>query len=89
MGYHAGMTRTTVTIDDEKLAALRQLAAERGVSVSCLVREAVEEKLLRQPLRQPLPRKRRRFSALGTGSSKEGPFGRDLGDVEMEFPSWR
>ena len=79
------MTRTTVTIDDEKMDLLRSLAAERGVSVSCLVREAVSEKLAGQPL----PRKRRRFSALGMGSSKEGPFGRDLGDVEMEFPSWR
>ena len=85
MGYHEGMTRTTVTIDANKLAALRQLAAERGVSVSRLVREAVDEKLAMLPL----PRKGRRFSALGMGASKEGPFGRDLGDVEMEFPSWR
>ena len=43
------MTRTTVTIDDEKLDALRTLAAERGVSVSCLVREAIDEKLSKRP----------------------------------------
>lgn len=79
------MARTTVTIGDEKLAALRQLAAERGVSVSRLVREAVEEKLAQQPL----PGKQRRFSALGMGSSTEGPFGRDLGDVDPEYPPFR
>ena len=43
------MTRTTVTIDDEKLEALRSLAAERGVSMSCIVREAVSEKLAKRP----------------------------------------
>ena len=79
------MTRTTVTIDDEKLDALRSLAAERGVSVSCLVREAVDEKLSKQPGKG----RRRRLSALGMGSSKEGPTARELGDVATEYPSWR
>ena len=51
------MTRTTVTIDDEKMDLLRSLAAERGVSVSCLVREAVDEKLAwyRPPGERPKP----------------------------------
>ena len=79
------MTRTTVTIDDEKLDALRGLAAERGVSVSCLVREAIDEKLSK---RSGL-RRRRRLSALGMGTSKEGPTARDLGDADTEYPSWR
>ena len=79
------MTRTTVTIDDEKLDKLRSLAAERGVSVSCLVREAIDEKLSKWPgLRQ-----RKRLSALGMGSSKEGPAARELGDADTEYPSWR
>ena len=79
------MTRTTVTIDDEKLDALRTLAAERGVSVSCLVREAVDEKLSKQPR----PGRRPKPSALGMGFSKDGPTARELGDVDPEYPSWR
>ena len=59
------MTRTTVTIDDEKLDALRNLAAERGVSVSCLVREAVDEKLSKRPAREPRGKPR----SLGSGRS--------------------
>ena len=121
-GTIEGMTRTTVTIDDEKLDALRTLAAERGVSVSCLVREAVDEKLSKQPLPGPRPKPRalgmgdsgysdtselasdfgeiveaglevvsarRRFSALGLGSSKEVPTARELGDVDPEYPPFR
>ena len=79
------MTRTTVTIDDEKLDALRSLAAERGVSVSCLVREAIDDKLSKRPA----PTRRRRLSALGMGSSKEGPTARELGDANPEIPPWR
>ena len=79
------MTRTTVTIDDEKLSELRSLAAERGVSVSCLVREAIDEKLSKRPVRRKQPRP----LALGTGYSKEGPTARELGDVDPEYPPWR
>ena len=52
------MPRTTVTIDGDKLDLLRQLAAERGVSVSRLVREAVDAKLAwyRPPGERPKPR---------------------------------
>lgn len=85
MGYTGNMTRTTVTIDDEKLDALRTLAAERGVSVSCLVREAIDEKLSKRPR----PGKRPRFSALGMGSSKESPTAREMGDITPEIPPWR
>ncbi|MCY3603987.1 MAG: ribbon-helix-helix protein, CopG family [Chloroflexi bacterium] len=80
------MTRTTVTIDDKKLNELRSLAAERGVSVSCLVREAIDEKLSKRPSPEG---RRRRLSALGTGYSKEGPTARELGDVDPEIPPWR
>ncbi len=85
MGYYGNMTRTTVTLDDEKLEALRTLAAERGVSVSCLVREAIDEKLSKK-LR---PRERPRLSALGMGSSKDGPTAREMGDITPEIPPWR
>jgi hypothetical protein len=59
------MTRTTFTLDDEKLDALRTLAAERGVSVSCLVREAVDEKLSDTASLRPRAKPR----SLGTGRS--------------------
>ncbi len=65
MGYYGNMTRTTVTLDDEKLEALRTLAAERGVSVSCLVREAIDEKL--SDGLEPDPKEKPR--SLGTGRS--------------------
>ena len=89
MGYTGNMTRTTVTIDDEKLDALRTLAAERGVSVSCLVREAIDEKLSKRPSPVSGTRKRPRFSALGMGSSKDGPTAREMGDITPEIPPWR
>lgn len=80
------MTRTTVTIDDKKLDELRSLAAERGVSVSRLVREAIDEKLSKRP--SPKGR-RNRLNALGMGYSKEGPTARELGHADPEIPPWR
>ena len=62
------MTRTTVTIDDEKLDALRSLAAKRGVSVSCLVREAIDEKLSKRPP----PDQGDKPRSVGTGRSGHG-----------------
>ncbi|MCY3881021.1 MAG: ribbon-helix-helix protein, CopG family [Chloroflexi bacterium] len=82
------MTRTTFTIDDEKLEELRSLAEERGVSVSCLVREAIEEKLSKRPPegRREKPR------SLGSGRSGH----RDTSQLASEGlgalgppPSWR
>ena len=79
------MTRTTVTIDDKKLDELRSLAAERGVSVSRLVREAIDEKLSKRPpgRQQPKP------LALGMGRSKDAIPARDLTDADLEYPPWR
>lgn len=82
MGYHEGMTRTTVTIDANKLAALRQLAAERGVSVSCLVREAVDEKLANQPLYGPRPRPHLgTFDSGDTGYPPLSELASDFGEI--------
>ncbi len=79
------MTRTTVTLDAEKLDALRTLAAERGVSVSCLVREAIDEKLSHK-LR---PRKRPKPSSLGMVHAPDATPARKLGDTTPEIPPWR
>ncbi len=76
------MARTTVTIGDEKLAALRQLAAERGVSVSRLVREAVEEKLAGQPLPGPRPKPRLGlFDSGDTGYPPLSELASDFGEI--------
>lgn len=79
------MTRTTVTIDDEKMDLLRSLAAERGVSVSCLVREAVDEKLAwyRPPGTRPKPK------GLGMGYSNGGPSARELTEADPGDLAWR
>lgn len=39
------MDRTTLSIPDELRERLRRLAAERGVSMAAIVREAIDEKL--------------------------------------------
>ena len=82
------MTRTTVTIDDEKLEALRSLAAERGVSVSCLVREAIDDKLSKRPIRVV----RQKPQSLGSGRSGHKDTSRiasqGLGALGPP-PSWR
>ena len=74
------MTRTTVTLDAEKLDALRTLAAERGVSVSCLVREAIDEKLSKRPLpgKRPKPRSLGSFSS---GRSDLSELASDFGEI--------
>lgn len=74
------MTRTTVTLDAEKLEALRTLAAERGVSVSCLVREAVDEKLSKRPLkgRREKPRS---LGSFASGHSDTSALASDFDEI--------
>lgn len=54
------MTRTTITIDDEVRGRLRRIAADRGVSMATIIREAIDEKADRLA---PRPR------SLGIGAS--------------------
>ncbi|MBV9196080.1 MAG: ribbon-helix-helix protein, CopG family [Solirubrobacterales bacterium] len=54
------MQRTTLMLPDGLRDRLRQIAAERGISMATLIREALEESLARA---RPMPR------SLGVGSS--------------------
>lgn len=74
------MDRTTLTIPPQLRARLRKLAAERGVSMATIVREAIDEKLVSA---RPRPR------SLGIGASGVADTGRESGDVRPEPRSWR
>jgi Ribbon-helix-helix protein, copG family len=74
------MERTTITIPDELRTRLRRLAAERGVSMATIVREAIDEKLAGV---RPRPR------SLGLGSSGVGDGARKSADERPEPRSWR
>jgi hypothetical protein len=74
------MARTTITIDDETRRRLRRLAAERGVSMAALIREAIDEKASRL---SPKPR------SLGMGASGMSDTARLTGEERPEPRSWR
>lgn len=74
------MQRTTIAIPAELLDQLRQMAAEQGVSVASLVRQAIEQKTKD---RRPRPR------SLGLGASGHTDTARRTGD-EWAIPRpWR
>jgi plasmid stability protein len=58
--YHYGVERTTIMLPDALRERLRVLAAERGVSMATLVREALEETVANA---RPKPR------SIGIGAS--------------------
>lgn len=74
------MDRTTLTIPPELRARVRQLAAERGVSMATIVREALDDKLAAS---RPVPR------SLGIGASGLRDTARRAGDDRPEPRSWR
>jgi len=74
------MDRTTLTIPAELRARLRRLAAERGVSMATIVREAIDEKLAGA---RPRPR------SLGAGASGATDIARRSGDERPAPRSWR
>lgn len=74
------MSRTTITIDDEVRRRLRRIAAERGVSMATIIREAIDEKADRLP---PRPR------SLGIGASGTADTARRSGEERPEPRSWR
>ena len=74
------MHRTTITIDDEVRRRLRRIAAERGVSMATIIREAIDEKADRLT---PRPR------SLGVGASGTKDTARRSADQRPEPRSWR
>ncbi|MBA2336280.1 MAG: ribbon-helix-helix protein, CopG family [Acidimicrobiia bacterium] len=74
------MERTTLTIPEALRARLRRLAAERGVSMATLVREAIDEKLAGV---RPVPQ------SLGVGTSNATDAARRSADERPAPRSWR
>ncbi len=74
------MNRTTFTIDDDTRRRLRRIAAERGVSMATIIREAIDEKVERLA---PKPR------SLGIGASGTSDTARRSGDDRPEPRAWR
>jgi hypothetical protein len=74
------MNRTTLTLDEAVRRRLRRLAAERGVSMATLIREAIDEKV-----EQLAPRPR----SLGVGASGTTDTARRTADDRPEPRAWR
>jgi plasmid stability protein len=74
------MERTTLMLPDETRERLRLIAAERGVSMATVIREAIEDKVATY---RPRPR------SLGIGASGIPDTARTSGDVRPEPRSWR
>lgn len=74
------MDRTTLTLDEEMRGRLRRIAAERGISMAALIREAIDEVIERHA---PKPR------SLGIAASGARDTARLAGDVRPEPRPWR
>ena len=77
------MDRTTFSLTDDTRRRLRIAAAERGVSMATIIREAIEEKVDRLSSSPPKPR------SLGIGTSGVTDTARRTGDERPEPRSWR
>lgn len=78
--YHYSMERTTLMLPNETRERLRRIAAERGVSMVTVIREAIDEKVAAF---RPRPR------SLGVGSSGVDDTARRAGEVRPEPRPWR
>jgi len=74
------MDRTTISLDDATRRRLRRLAADRGVSMATIIREAIDEKVERLA---PKPR------SLGVGASGSSDTARRSADERPEPRAWR
>jgi len=74
------MNRTTFTIDDDTRRRLRRIAADRGVSMATIIREAIDEKVDRLA---PKPR------SLGIGASGTSDTARRSAEERPEPRAWR
>ena len=80
VGYHDAMDRTTISLPGELLQRLRVMAAEQRVSMTALIREALEEKT-----RSYRPRPR----SLGIGASGREDTSRRSGEERAKPRPWR
>jgi hypothetical protein len=74
------MDRTTLSLSDATRRRLRRLAAERGVSMAAIIREAIDEKVGKLA---PKPR------SLGIGASGTSDTARRSGQERPEPRTWR
>jgi hypothetical protein len=74
------MDRTTITLDVETRTRLRRIAADRGMSMAALIREAIDA-----TVKQHAPKPR----SLGVGASGTPDTARRAGDQHPEPRSWR
>lgn len=74
------MERTTISLDDQTRRQLRRIAAERGVSMAAVIREAIDEAVEHHA---PKPR------SLGVAASGTRDTARLAGDVRPEPRPWR
>ena len=74
------MNRTTFTISDDVRLRLRRIAADRGVSMATIIREAINEKVDRLA---PKPR------SLGIGASGTSDTARRSAEERPEPRAWR
>lgn len=74
------MNRTTIMLSTEIQGRLRRLAAERGVSMATIIREAIDDKI--EGVR-PRPR------SVGIGASGTAGTARQTADERPEPREWR
>ena len=74
------MGRTTITLAVDTRRRLRRIAAERGISMAALIREAIEATIERHA---PRP------NSLGIGASGIAGTARRSSDERPEPRSWR
>ena len=74
------MDRTTITLDVETRTRLRRIAADRGMSMAALIREAIDASIEQHA---PKPR------SLGVGASGTPDTARRAGDQHPEPRAWR
>jgi hypothetical protein len=74
------MDRTTLSLPEETRRRLRRIAADRGVSMATIIREAIDEKVDRLA---PKPR------SLGIGASGSSDTARRSSDERPEPRPWR
>jgi hypothetical protein len=78
--YHDAMERTTIVLPDELRRRLKQIAAERDVSMATVIREALEEKANQT---RPKPK------SIGVGDSGRTDLSMVAGEIRPVPRSWR